>query len=463
MSVRRRLPALGAAFAALGLLVAGLGPGASSVAGAAYDRFYANFQGEELMRAINADREAVGLAPFHADPGLAAIARDRSHVCPTKPGLTIRGRARDMADRDYLSHDVQGCQKPGGGAFGTFDLLAAFGVTWSNAGENLSTNNFPSTKVDYATGCSSSGGSCHGSIALPRSVAVAERGWMSSSTHRNLVLSTTFKRFGCAAWNGTENHHVYACYFMAGGDVSSDGTGPAVSQTSGEGDAFAAGSSPKFTATVSDGASLLADGRVLLDGAVIKSWAHDHDGSTESLSVVTSHLAAGHHTLTWWVRDTSMNVRSVDVEFTVKGRATATPKPSAHDKPTPRLETDAPTASHGQAEPSAGADSNSPSASATEPAGQGSPEASDQTAFAPGQATAEPIGDGAGDGAALDRGRTALGQSGGADGGWLLPVLVALALLGTGILAGRRQPGADRRRPGGGIAEPTVTEAGEGP
>jgi uncharacterized protein YkwD len=103
-------------------------------------------------------------------------------------------------------------------------------VTWSSIGENLAANNYPSSKVDYDTGCSLNGGRCDGSISLPRSVAVAEEGWMRSSTHRGLVLSTTFRRFGCAAWNGSADHHVYSCYFIAGWQRLGRRTGPAVSE-----------------------------------------------------------------------------------------------------------------------------------------------------------------------------------------------------------------------------------------
>ena len=47
---------------ALAITIIAIGLAPRPVEAAAYDRFYANFQGEELMRAINADRAALGRA-----------------------------------------------------------------------------------------------------------------------------------------------------------------------------------------------------------------------------------------------------------------------------------------------------------------------------------------------------------------------------------------------------------------
>jgi hypothetical protein len=81
-----------------------------------YDRFYANFAGEELRRAINAARRARGLPALASDSTRAGIARDRALVWPSNNRLTIRGRARDMAERDYLSHNIKGCSTSNGSA-----------------------------------------------------------------------------------------------------------------------------------------------------------------------------------------------------------------------------------------------------------------------------------------------------------------------------------------------------------
>jgi uncharacterized protein YkwD len=191
---------------------------ANPTSAAVYDRFDGTFQAQQLARVVNADRAALGLPALQVDSGLAAVARDRSLTCPSRSSLTIRGRARDMADRGYLSHQIQGCRKRSGAAFDAFDLLAAFGYTWSAVGENIATNNYPATATTYATGCNTNGGSCSGRVTgVPWAVAVVERGWMSSSAHRANVLSRTFRRLGCGAWDGSGGQHYYACYFIAGG------------------------------------------------------------------------------------------------------------------------------------------------------------------------------------------------------------------------------------------------------
>ena len=227
---------------------------------------------------------------------------------------------------------MKGCQTDTGTPFSTFDLLAALGHGWATAGENIASNNYPSKRVDYRTGCAEGGGGCDGSIQLPWSVAVAAGGWMDSPGHRGVMLSSTFTRFGCGAWQGSSGHNAYACFFVVGGGGSVDRSGPRIRERSGQGETFARGSTPTFTARATDGGSLLAQGRALLDGIVIKQWAYDHAGSSDDLAVKVPPLKPGAHTLTWWIRDTSTNTRTASVEFTVGGgpgepAATRRPRP----------------------------------------------------------------------------------------------------------------------------------------
>jgi uncharacterized protein YkwD len=314
----RRLVGLGATTLAIALsLLAGWAP--TPARGAAYDRFYANFAGEELMRAMNLDRVARGLAPLKPDATLEAIARDRPLTCPSNPNLTIRGRARDMADRQYLSHSIKGCTKAGGTAFTAFDLVKAFGYTYAAIGEDIADNNYPTNAVTYATGCNLGGGGCHGSTKLPWTVAVTERGFMNSSLHRANILSTSYGRFGCAAWNASSGYHYYACYFVYAGNGQLDGAGPAISNISGKGAVFKTGSTPTFTATATDSWSLLADGWAAIDGIRIRNWAWDHAGLSASLSARAPALKAGSHTFTWWVRDSSTHSHAVSFTFSVSG------------------------------------------------------------------------------------------------------------------------------------------------
>jgi uncharacterized protein YkwD len=310
----RRLATAG--LAAL-LLVGAAGAGPAGAA--AYDHFYANFAGEELMRAMNADRAALGLRALAADSTLEGIARDRALACPSDRSLVIRGRARDMADRHYLSHSIKGCRDSAGGAFDTFDLLHAFGYRFVAVAENIADNNYPVRATGYRTGCNLGGGSCHGSTSLPWTVAVAERGLMSSSAHRANILSSTYSRFGCAAWTSSTGFHYYACYFVRSGNGQLDASGPSISSVSGVGARFKTGSMPTFTATATDALSLLSDGDVRLDGKRLRGWAWDHAGRSAQLSATVPALTAGTHTLTWWVRDASTRGRSLSFEFSVGG------------------------------------------------------------------------------------------------------------------------------------------------
>jgi uncharacterized protein YkwD len=293
---------------------------------AAYGRFYANFAGEELMRAINADRRALGRSALHADADLISLARDRPVKCPAKASLVIHGRARDMAERGYFDHVIPGCPDPADGTFDAFDLLAAAGYKAGVQGENIATNNYPSSARTYATGCSLGGSGCHGSITgVPWTVAVAERGWMGSSVHRDLVLSTTFTRFGCGAWSSSAGDHLYACYFVSSGSGRLDGSGPVI-DASGAATVIAKGATATFTASFGDARSALSDGFVALDGTHLRNWAYDHVGSDAATSVTTPPLTPGTHTLTWWVRDVATNTSRSIISFTVRGAA-ASPEP----------------------------------------------------------------------------------------------------------------------------------------
>lgn len=293
--------------------------GAAPAGAAAYERFYASFSGEELMRAMNADRVARGLAPYATDSTLERIARDRPLTCPSNSSLVIRGRARDMADRNYLSHSIKGCYTSSGSAFTSFDLLRAFGYTFTAAGEDIADNNYPASATTYRTGCSLYGTYCHGSTTLPWTVAVAERGFMSSSVHRANILSTRYDRFGCAAWASSTGFHYFACYFIRSGNGLLDTVAPSISNVSGIGATYRVGSTPTFTATASDSLSLLSDGFANLDGARIRNWAWDHAGQSATMSVTVPALTAGTHTLKWWVRDASTRPRELSVQFTVSG------------------------------------------------------------------------------------------------------------------------------------------------
>lgn len=107
----------------------------------------------EVLRLLNEERTKAGLVPYRADSRLMAIARARS---------------TDMASQDYFSHT-----SPDGTS--AFDLIGRARITWYAAGEIIAWNNWP---------------------GLGDSAAAAVRGWMNSTGHRGIVLSTTYNYVG---------------------------------------------------------------------------------------------------------------------------------------------------------------------------------------------------------------------------------------------------------------------------
>ena len=176
-------------------------------------------KGAALMRLVSADRKALGKSSLAIDPSLVAIARNAPFACPTKSSLTITGRARDMAVRSYFSHDIKGCRKSDGTAYRAREILAVlYGYTGSRS-EIIHWNSAGTADTTYKVGCDSNGSNCKGgTITVSKTVATAQRNFMSSSTHRAVELSTTYDRFGCGSKKAPDSARVYyACLFTAGG------------------------------------------------------------------------------------------------------------------------------------------------------------------------------------------------------------------------------------------------------
>ncbi|HSW42220.1 MAG TPA: SpoIID/LytB domain-containing protein [Patescibacteria group bacterium] len=175
--------------------------------------------GAELMRLVNLDRAALGRPAFQIDPGLAAIARDAPFTCPTDPSLTLRGRAADMAARDYFGHIVAGCFLPG-----TTTPYPALGIVRSIFGytlarsEILHWNTLGAAATTYRVGCDIAGGNCvGGTTTTPTTVATAQRSFMGSGPHRASQLAG-FQRFGCGVASTPGATRTYfACLFADGG------------------------------------------------------------------------------------------------------------------------------------------------------------------------------------------------------------------------------------------------------
>lgn len=101
----------------------------------------------QLVALVNEDRAAAGLVPLELDPRLVPVARAHS---------------AEMFRLRYFAHTSPVSGSP-------FDRLAAAGITYTRAGENL---------------------------AYARSVATAHRGLMESPGHRENVLRPEFRRIG---------------------------------------------------------------------------------------------------------------------------------------------------------------------------------------------------------------------------------------------------------------------------
>jgi stage II sporulation protein D len=189
--------------------------------------------GAELMRLVNLERAALGRPAYQVDPGLAAIARDASFTCPTNPGLTLRGRAADMAGRSYFGHYVAGCYKTGTTtAYPALEMIrTVFGYTQARS-EILHWNTLGATPTTYQVGCDLAGGNCTGgTTTTPTTVAMAQRSFMSSTPHRTSQLAA-YQRFGCASaiTPGTTKTY-FACLFADGGPAITPVPAPAPAPT----------------------------------------------------------------------------------------------------------------------------------------------------------------------------------------------------------------------------------------
>lgn len=185
--------------------------------------------GGELMRLVNLDRVALGLAPYPVDPGLVAIARDAPFACPTDPSLVLRGRAADMADRSHFGHVVAGCYLAGTRTpYPALEIVrTVFGYAQARS-EILHWNSYGSAPATYKAGCDINGSGCRGeTTAVPYTVALAQRSFMSSTPHRTAELAS-YERFGCgsATVPGTTRTY-FACLFADGGSAWSPGAAAA--------------------------------------------------------------------------------------------------------------------------------------------------------------------------------------------------------------------------------------------
>ena len=287
------------------------------VSAASYSGFYADFSSMALMRLTNLDRHALGRRQLKVDQYLVSLARDLPFTCPSN-GNTYRGRARDMAARDYLGHAIKGCKTSSGASYTVQNLLRHVGYS-TYTGENIGVNNWPDTGATYKYGCTSSGTSCKGSTKSTAPVATVQKMWMRSTGHRSNILNSNYDRFGCAAWDASDGNKYFACIFAKGGPKPIDTAYPTVGSLSDNTASAHKGDQLTFKASFGDGFRL-SDGWVKVDGVEKRGWAWDLDvtSATQSLSIDPTKLSAGTHAIEWAVRDVAGHVTRRTASFEVR-------------------------------------------------------------------------------------------------------------------------------------------------
>lgn len=265
-----------------------------------------DFLSEEAMRLINLDRAGNGKSSLYADTKLVNFARDLPWTCPNSSSTTIKGRARDMIDRNYFSHYIS-CA---GTSYSVITIMKSkLGYTGGRA-EIIASNSYGVSATSYSWGCDSAGGSCNGSTTTPKTVQSVVYWWMHSSAHRSIILGD-YDRFGCGMWRSSGGKNVFVCNFAKGGPNPLDTTNPVVNSATQNGHSFSQGSSVTLSANVSDNFRL-AEGWVRLNavagtcsGTTINTWAYNLNvaSDTHSFTWNTSGVPKGVHTIGWRVRD----------------------------------------------------------------------------------------------------------------------------------------------------------------
>src|SRR5438445_6889013 len=93
---------------------------------------------QQLFNLTNQDRTSNGLGALVPDDRLFAIARSApNQVCGG--AQTFSGRAADMIQRGYFSHQIPPCNQY------VWPVLDAYGLHYYSAGENIAWNNSPTT------------------------------------------------------------------------------------------------------------------------------------------------------------------------------------------------------------------------------------------------------------------------------------------------------------------------------
>jgi uncharacterized YkwD family protein len=109
---------------------------------------------DQVVTLVNQERSKAGLAPLASDAALANMALDK---------------AKDMYNNNYFDHNSPTYGSP-------FDMMKAYGISYSYAGENIAKGQRNPDEVMNA--------------------------WMNSAGHRQNILSPNFTKIGVAYYNG---------------------------------------------------------------------------------------------------------------------------------------------------------------------------------------------------------------------------------------------------------------------
>ncbi len=127
---------------------------------------------QKMLELVNQQRAAAGIAPLQWSDSLGAAAEDAPY---SGCGFTVQGRAKDMGQRNYFSHNILGCVTQS-----VFNLLGGLGIVSSSSGENIAWIN----------------GTTDPALAAER----LTNDLMNSPSHRANILNRDFTHVGIGSW-----------------------------------------------------------------------------------------------------------------------------------------------------------------------------------------------------------------------------------------------------------------------
>ncbi|MGA8015750.1 MAG: CAP domain-containing protein [Candidatus Dormiibacterota bacterium] len=123
----------------------------------------------DLFSLTNQDRASNGVASLTDNSTLSAIGEDAPYRGCSGAG-TIQGRAQDMINRDYFSHQIPPCNQY------VWPIMSAYGIKYVSAGENI--------------------GWVSGESAAASAAQWINTAFMNSTDHRDNILDPSYTALG---------------------------------------------------------------------------------------------------------------------------------------------------------------------------------------------------------------------------------------------------------------------------